>query len=575
MRRFLGRLRKGGASAHEKRDAWRKRRVLFAESGLFDRDWYLARSPDLKRIGRDPLDHFAEHGALEGRDPGPGFESAYYAEQNPSFAETGLSAFEHYLRYGREAGISPTRPERVKNVEFRDLVEQSGLFDRDWYLARSPDLKRIGRDPLDHFTEHGALEGRDPGPGFESAYYAEQNPSFAETELSAFEHYLRYGRDAGIEPTRPEPVEDTELRDLVEQSGFFDGEWYLARYADVRRFGQAPLEHFLEAGLQEGRDPGPDFDSDFYAEENPTALETEMSPFEHYLRFGQELKLPTTRSQMRRTGLLASLLEESGLFDAEWYLKRNPDVRKFGADPFDHLVRAGAKEGRDPGPNFDSAYYVEQNPAFPNDGSISPLEHYLRFGRAAGIVPVGAPPYARWIDRFAALTEQDIGRIEADAAAHPMPATHWVHIVRRETEAERIRAAVADQIGARPTLGVVRDGGDLAGAERALAALPDGAVVILSAGDARLRRHAAYCFAAALSRGPPTRPTATTITRPPTASDAVRSSSRRCHRHSWLRCPMRDRWWPCAFPPKPEGGCSRRWRRPPKAIPTRPSRRCC
>ncbi len=384
----------------------------------------------------------------------------------------------------------------------RALFAESGLFDPDWYLAHSPDLERAGRDPLDHFAEHGAREGRDPGPGFEAAYYAEQNPSFAETGLSAFEHYLRHGRDAGLEPMRPAPRKDTELRDLVEQSGFFDGEWYLTRYQDVRRFGQAPLEHFIAAGLREGRDPGPDFDTGFYVEENPSFAETELSPFEHYLRHGQELKLPTTRDRMRQGGLFASLLQESGLFDAEWYLKRNPDVRKFGADPFDHLVRAGAREGRDPGPNFDSAFYVEQNPAFPNDGSISPLEHYLRFGRAAGIVPVGAPPYVRWIDRFAALTELDIARIEADAEAHPMPATHWVHIVRRETDADRIRAAVAGQIGPRPALGVVRDGGDLAGAARALAALPDGAVVILSAGDVRVSGHAAYCFAAALSRGP-------------------------------------------------------------------------
>ncbi len=36
-------------------------------------------------------------------------------------------------------------------------------------------------------------------------------------------------------------------------------------------------------------------------------------------------------------------------------------------------------------PDFDVSVYVQQNPDFPNDRSISPWRHYLRFGRDAGI----------------------------------------------------------------------------------------------------------------------------------------------------------------------------------------------
>lgn len=398
----------------------------------------------------------------------------------------------------------------------RTLFAESGLFDRDWYLNRNVDIRQQGRDPLDHLAEHGAQEWRDPGPDFDSAYYAETNPSFAETGLSPLEHYLRVGRTAGLAPTRPLPpapqqpmpiqpvVEEGEndgaFRTLVEQSGLFDRGWYLARNTDVLRAGLDPLMHLVTAGAQEWRDPGPDFDSAFYAETNPSFTESDLSPLEHYLRVGREAGLPATRRQMEAEGQFGSLLRESGLFDAEWYLKRYSDVRGAGLDPFEHLIKTGAREGRDPGPNFESALYSELNPSF-TETDLSPLEHYLRFGRAAGITPVQAPPYARWLHRFDSLTEDDRARIEADARAFTRPDVLCLYVLRGEAEAASICAAMAEQIGVKPALCLVSGPGDLSEAERALASLPNGAVAILAAGEMRLRAHAAYCFASVLARG--------------------------------------------------------------------------
>lgn len=43
-------------------------------------------------------------------------------------------------------------------------------------------------------------------------------------------------------------------------------------------------------------------------------------------------------------------LKRQGDFNAEWYLKQNPDVTKSGMDPFEHYIRHGKKEGRLPSP---------------------------------------------------------------------------------------------------------------------------------------------------------------------------------------------------------------------------------
>jgi len=79
----------------------------------------------------------------------------------------------------------------------------------------------------------------------------------------------------------------------------------------------------------------------------------------------------------------ARLVEESGLFDAAWYLDTYTDVAAAGMDPLDHFLRFGAAEGRRPGPRFDPATYLRLNPDVARAG-LDPLFHYLRHGRGEG-----------------------------------------------------------------------------------------------------------------------------------------------------------------------------------------------
>jgi hypothetical protein len=54
------------------------------------------------------------------------------------------------------------------------LIRNSGLFDRDYYLARYPDVAESGLDPVDHYLRIGAAKGYDPNPLFDTGYYARQ-----------------------------------------------------------------------------------------------------------------------------------------------------------------------------------------------------------------------------------------------------------------------------------------------------------------------------------------------------------------------------------------------------------------
>lgn len=94
----------------------------------------------------------------------------------------------------------------------------------------------------------------------------------------------------------------------------------------------------------------------------------------------------------RRRDARAERIAASGLFDAPWYLRRNPDVAVSNLDPLDHFLRYGSAEGRDPGPRFSATRYLA---AYPDccAGQCEPLQHFLDHGRAEGraIFPADAP----------------------------------------------------------------------------------------------------------------------------------------------------------------------------------------
>src|ERR1700761_6444765 len=116
-----------------------------------------------------------------------------------------------------------------------------------------------------------------------------------------------------------------EAEIMASLEGFFDADWYRARYPDVAASDLDPLQHFIRHGAAEKRDPN---------------------------RF----------------------------FDTAWYVEHYPDVAASGLNPLLHYAQAGAAELRNPHPKFDAAYYVDQHP----DAAANPLLYHLRGGMARG-----------------------------------------------------------------------------------------------------------------------------------------------------------------------------------------------
>lgn len=98
------------------------------------------------------------------------------------------------------------------------------------------------------------------------------------------------------------------------------------------------------------------------------------------------------RSWRKRRAFVAAqrkrrrILQDAGLFDADWYQARYPDVGAAGMEAIDHFLDHGSFEGRSPGPHFDAIAYLARNPDIVAE-QLEPWLHYVMHGKAEGRSP--------------------------------------------------------------------------------------------------------------------------------------------------------------------------------------------
>jgi hypothetical protein len=87
---------------------------------------------------------------------------------------------------------------RIGPTEQKLLREESVLrdgFDRDYYLAMYPDVKKSGQDPIRHYVRHGWREGRNPTSEFSTIMYLMLNEDVLRSGMNPFYHYIVNGRE--------------------------------------------------------------------------------------------------------------------------------------------------------------------------------------------------------------------------------------------------------------------------------------------------------------------------------------------------------------------------------------------
>lgn len=277
---------------------------IIEKSGLFDTDFYLLSYPDVRHLDVNPVKHYVKFGAYEGRNPSAHFDTNHYRSSHVEIEESKLNPLVHYILHQKDY---PTKDrcfanEAARDLKSFDLINESGLFDRDYYCSTYEDLANLEGDPLWHFVKDGWKEGRNPNEHFNTTLYLGAfGDSIIENPLV---HYIANKVPAGkasavvIDDDRSiftadqlarsndskahaDMVkaaivdQDKEAIDLIKAlsitdehkmiefikgklnsiniEGFFSSDDYLELYPDIRGAKVNPLKHFLLHGKKEGR----------------------------------------------------------------------------------------------------------------------------------------------------------------------------------------------------------------------------------------------------------------------------------------------------------------------------------
>jgi GT2 family glycosyltransferase len=266
-----------------------------------------------------------------------------------------------------------------------EILHNSPLLDPVWYRQTYSDLRDTPVNVARHYLEHGAQEGRDPGPLFDTKFYLEQNPDVAASGMNPLVHYILCGAKEGRDPRpRSRPIRRDE-----------SGSNALSLAAAER---QRLKEHSVRSPATVASIPDP----------QPHKFSEDTGSFLH--PSPEEATILTSKDgdasfQMMPIFQWRKRIEQSGFFDAEWYIRKNKDIARAGINPLDHFIQFGGAELRSPGPGFDARWYVAEYPEVLST-HLDPLAHYLTIGQQLGFQASGSP-YKIWCKKFDTLTDED------------------------------------------------------------------------------------------------------------------------------------------------------------------------
>lgn len=156
--------------------------ALIARSGLFDINHYLIEAPDVAADGCDPLVHFCQFGAAEGRRPNLYFDPVWYADLYLRGRTETWNPLCHYIQVGERAGLRPV-----------------SYFEPSWY-ARTYGLRR-GASALGHYLLHRRSQAYAPNSLFDLRYYLDRYGGEIGPNRDAFAHLLRCGAGRDLDPS--------------------------------------------------------------------------------------------------------------------------------------------------------------------------------------------------------------------------------------------------------------------------------------------------------------------------------------------------------------------------------------
>ena len=283
-------------------------------SAVYDYNYYITQYPDVKNaFNGDPaktLAHFVNHGMKEGRQAIATFNVTSYAyryyDLRKAYKNDLAKYYLHYINNGKKEGRIATGTTTMQSgLTTYGGIDYSAVYNVGYYANKYTDLKKIyGFDDelyLKHFVNHGMQEGRQAASTFNVTSYAyryyDLRKAYKNDLKKYYLHYINNGKKEGRIATGTTTMQSgLTTYGGVDYSAVYNVGYYANKYADLRKtYGfddEAYLKHFINYGMQEGRQGNTEFIVSYYRS-NYVDLErtygATLKPYYlHYINHGKK-----------------------------------------------------------------------------------------------------------------------------------------------------------------------------------------------------------------------------------------------------------------------------------------------
>ena len=410
-------------------------------SAVYNADYYYNNNADVAAaVGYNPvllIEHFVTKGMAAGLQGSEEFNVQVYKNNYKdlanSFGNDLKKYYEHYVDYGKAEGRTavssdapaptptPTPTPTPSASYVVDGVDYAAVFNPEYYSEHNKDVvNAFGNTTealLNHFVTYGMNEGRQGSEDFSVEAYKYNNPDlvnvFGNDTRTYYIHYIKYGKAEGRKATgstgnggnsggnQGGTAAGNYVVDGVDYSAVFNADYYYNNHKDVANaFGkdaQALFNHFMNYGINEGRQASEEFNVEAYKANNPDLVNVfggdTRTYYVHYVKYGKAENRKATGSNGGNQGSTGSYVVDgvdySAVFDADYYYAHHKDVANaFGNDKqalFNHFMNYGINEGRQASEEFNLDVYKANNADLVNtfgDDTRTYYIHYIKYGKS-------------------------------------------------------------------------------------------------------------------------------------------------------------------------------------------------
>ena len=119
------------------------------KSKFFNKKWYLRHYPSIQG---NPIEYYLNYGWKKGHNPSKYFNTNEYLELNSDIKQAHINPLLHYIKYGKREGRIISFKQKKAYLE---KVYKSKYFSEKFYMQMYPEIQNTGLDAYEHYLKIG------------------------------------------------------------------------------------------------------------------------------------------------------------------------------------------------------------------------------------------------------------------------------------------------------------------------------------------------------------------------------------------------------------------------------------